>query len=466
MRNRFAAVILLSAFAARSTVAPAAGRVGQAAKLAGTVVDESTRRPIAGLRVTVGAQTATTDAEGRFVLRGVSDVYDVVVADADGSSVSLYRGLRRRDPALVHKPRSGSEAEMHRGAVRGTLAGGGGPYPMTSGDAYVAFFSPESAEKVRLQNIDAKSYSGRPIQNGPAYGPIEAHWIGRSSVKGVLMALRSRPGAKDTAGTIEQINLPPAAADASFWFAKRDVTLTSAQASTADLDLEPVTSGLLTGEVRPPNGVRVTQLQAYYAFPFPGATIALPSDQRRLPRFDYPVPDLRRQGGTLCVVAFCGDTGRWIWGRRCGLAPGDPVSLPLAEPPTLSSPAAGSAIVPGMRFAWTSAAPGIYEIKLEPTWTLPSRPRIHLYTAEIETTWPDLRALGVAFPEGGAKYTITVGRLGPYATMDEATGAEGLCAQMAPAQWQSYTHPLDLTVPGAPSSVRSNLTTGPCLRTR
>src|SRR3977135_4512914 len=59
----------------------------------GTVVDLVTGRPLAARQVVVGSRKATTDASGRFAIGGVSPVYDAIVVDPDGTTVSLYERL-------------------------------------------------------------------------------------------------------------------------------------------------------------------------------------------------------------------------------------------------------------------------------------------------------------------------------------------------------------------------------------
>src|SRR5262245_48088047 len=94
--------------------------------ISGTVLERSWLRPLAGRIVVAGGRWTTTDLEGRFVLDGVGPVYDVGVLDPDRSVLTLYEGVSRRDPVLVHEPSpQGSGRQNDQQAlVGGTLSGG------------------------------------------------------------------------------------------------------------------------------------------------------------------------------------------------------------------------------------------------------------------------------------------------------------------------------------------------------
>ena len=60
---------------------------------------------------------------------------------------------------------------------------------------------------------------------------------------------------------------------------------------------------------------------------------------------------------------------------------------------------------------------------------IPSRatPSIRVLTASANAVWPDLSRIGVPFPQG-AGYQCGVTGLGPFATIDDAIGPDGLGA--------------------------------------
>jgi len=92
------------AVAARE-VAPA---TPQSPRIQGRVLDIRSLSPLAGRIILVGDQRTTTEEDGRFTLDAVPPFYDLFVAEADRSMVSIYEHLSRRDPLVVHEPRLGS----------------------------------------------------------------------------------------------------------------------------------------------------------------------------------------------------------------------------------------------------------------------------------------------------------------------------------------------------------------------
>jgi hypothetical protein len=54
----------------------------------------------------------------------------------------------------------------------------------------------------------------------------------------------------------------------------------------------------------------------------------------------------------------------------------------------------------------------------------PSNPSIYVYTTDPGATWPDLAA--APFPRSTASYGWSVEALGPYGSMDEAAGPQGI----------------------------------------
>jgi hypothetical protein len=69
----------------------------------GAVVD-GWGRPIAGRKIVLGGRSTVSDESGEFTVDGVGARYDVIVGDPDGATVTVYRGLSRRDPRLAHSP--------------------------------------------------------------------------------------------------------------------------------------------------------------------------------------------------------------------------------------------------------------------------------------------------------------------------------------------------------------------------
>jgi len=92
--------------------------------------------------------------------------YDAVVIEPDRATASVFRGLRRRDPLLVHRGRDKAEGK-HVTDIVGTLSGGG---PLETGDhVVVAFFSPEASamDLPAAQPLRDRSGKRAQIRQGP-----------------------------------------------------------------------------------------------------------------------------------------------------------------------------------------------------------------------------------------------------------------------------------------------------------
>ena len=72
-----------------------------AGAISGIVVNHQGVR-LPGQIVAVGGRRTTSDGEGRFSLADVPATYDLIVAKPDGDLVTIYQGISRRDPRVVH----------------------------------------------------------------------------------------------------------------------------------------------------------------------------------------------------------------------------------------------------------------------------------------------------------------------------------------------------------------------------
>ncbi len=94
-------------------------------------------------------------------------------------------------------------------------------------------------------------------------------------------------------------------------------------------------------------------------------------------------------------------------------------------------------------FSWTRFDGGVHELSLEAQHPSRATPSIYVLTAATSTTWPDLTSIGIPFP-GGATYECAIGGLGPYATLDDALGADGLSATMPTEARRSNSRPIQV----------------------
>jgi hypothetical protein len=388
-----------------------------ASAVAGVVVSWSTGRPLPSRTVWIDGQTAVTDDAGRFALGPVAATYDAIVGDPDGLVYSVYRGLTRRDPLLAH---AGAPPLSRSASVNGDVSGGA-EYPLTGQNVvFVNFFSPQSN---RFSPIGGMLTT---LETGPGYGPMTLQWDGPSSIAGELTALAffQQPDGGSSA-----------------WFVQQPLTLQDGQAAFSNLALTPVTrSRHVSGSITLPPGLAVGQKEIFYRLPIVDAALDVPVPLS--PKFNDDIPDLTDTGATLCVraVAVPGSATA----MRCP-ASGDSAdfSITVQAPPALSSPAAGATVRADTPFAWSAFDSGVYLLELDAVPYSAATPAVYLFTAGTSVTWPDLSALGVSFPAGG-EYECTIAGLGPYASMDDAAGPNGVGAPFPTELRRSFTDPIEI----------------------
>jgi hypothetical protein len=388
--------------------------------VSGTVVDFATSRPLAQRTVSVGGKNAMTDAKGQFTLTSVPSTYDAVVTDPDGTTISIYQRLSRRDPLLPH---NSLPARATNSAILGGDVSGGGNYPLATTDSVdVYFFSEETDNQFSIGH-------GLPAGlDGPGYGPISLSWEGADAISGRLMALGNFEAAGD--------------AGASTWFLDRPLTLRNGQMPFVNVALAPVmNTGHITGAIQVPAGSRLVSRGAFYRLPITHALIAIPSVQGQSHSFDDVVPDLSTLGGELCVRAN-GTPGNAI-SQRCGVSLGatQDITLTLQPPPSFLTPSSGAAIAKDTRFSWTAFRNGVHLLELESVSPSSRAPRIYVFTSATSVAWQDLSVFGISFP-GAAKYRITIAGIGPYSSMDDALAPSGFAASATAELRQSYSYPL------------------------
>jgi hypothetical protein len=160
-------------------------------------------------------------------------------------------------------------------------------------------------------------------------------------------------------------------------------------------------------------------------------------------------PDLSPFGISWCT--FAREWNPYIRTRRdrCGGSLTTPVSLYLKAGPKFLAPKRNTPASPGLKFAWSSVAGGIYELELvgaAADRSTPAPPRIAIYTSATSEQWPDLSALGLSFPTPRARYDATITARGPFATLDEATGPDGLTARARRDAWWGMSQELPIPV--------------------
>jgi hypothetical protein len=135
---------------------------------------------------------------------------------------------------------------------------------------------------------------------------------------------------------------------------------------------------------------------------------------------------------------------------QCQVEDGASLSMAPQPAPTWIEPADLAVWSKRLRFAWTPVDHGVYRLELSVGTPTPQTPSVDVYTAETTATWPDLSPLGVALPNGSAEYRVGIVGLGPYASMDEATGSAGLGAIAPKESRASFSEERRLIVPPEP----------------
>ncbi|MGO9875177.1 MAG: hypothetical protein ACLPVY_15395 [Acidimicrobiia bacterium] len=388
--------------------------MGQDAGLVvGTVVDRMTTRPLAGRTVVVGGTRVATGPDGSFRLAAPSIPYNAVVVEPDGSSVSVVLGLSRLDPTLVHTPSGTANNSTAAVQVSPTLsfsASSAPPGPAASGRVYA--FS-NAADNWTTLDVGA--------DGGLTCAPIGLSWLGGGEMTGDLVGLLD-PSNADAGGSW-------AAGQAQF-------ALVSGQGVDVALPLSEVPSLTVSGQTALPPGYFLTRRDVSYRWPIVHAFVSVLSDPTPASTFEYTVPDVTSLGGVLCLEADAAPGT--IATRVCGasLAPSSP-PMQLQAAPEFSTSISGTSVPASGSWSWTTYDNGVYAIQIESDVAGPAAPDILILTANTTINWPDLERLGVPFTPGSG-YAVTLGGLGPYSSIDDACGPNGLGNPFPEEQRWSY----------------------------
>jgi hypothetical protein len=396
------------------------GDSGDPLTLRGVLLDYATKRPLVGRRLLVRQKHTTSDAKGRFQLDGVSESYDLVITEANGSVVSIYQGLTRRDPVVLHRPYAFGVEGDRSSWVRGMLSKPGNE-PLTETDsASVQFFSPLADARIVL--------GGQTPPFGPDY-ELFVQWSGAADLKGTVFARGTFAGA---------------GGDAEPFFAMQQLELESGEAAMLDLELSPIERGKVGGSVSAPADAALTQIEEYFRLPLPNAVLAVNDASTSTSSFEHEVDDLRAAGGTLCVAALGTGNGS-LRTERCGIELGTTdVSLELQSPPVLSEPDPREPLDSESQFSWTAFDDGVHRLALETSVPTASSPNLYVYTAATSVTWSSLAELG-APAQPSTHYTCTVSGFGPFSGLDDAAALDGLGSLVPTEQRTSESAPVELT---------------------
>ena len=396
----------------------------QAGPITGTVVDGA-GKPLPDQIVAVGGERTTSDGEGRFTLPHIPAGYDLVIASPDHSRAIVYQDLGRCDPVVTHEtPRRDARAHAHTAKVDVTVTGG---EPAKS-SWHVHFSSPRADADLLIRGLAPDSAG---VVNA---GTLAIEWDGAETVTGVVMALLM----KDQPSTLTP------------WFAQQQVTVRAGETAHVRLALAKVPVVMRpAGKVTQPDGVPPFDPEYHEHFSVPGSGRALHSTFASR-RAAFAVPDLRAFGIELCAEAF--QWNPYFRGHRtqCGVDPAQGAVLALPPAPSFSSPAWDTPATPGMRFSWSPQPGAVYRLMLATVGRKPTaaHPQIDIYTSRTTASWPDLSAVGIAFPTTLTYYGVTIAALGPYASTDDvAAPREPAVPRRRPSdRWSSESQELGVPV--------------------
>jgi hypothetical protein len=409
--------------------------------------------------VAVGGRRTTTNGEGRFSLADVPATYDLIVAKPDGDLVTIYQGISRRDPRVVHTALH-ERAPDHRAQIVGSLAGG----EWTGTSALITFTS----ARARPVNFpDSARWKAAGAGRGE-YGPIIVPWSGADTIEVQVVALlRNTP---ETPGT------KPTALSA--WFATKRLTLHAGE--TATVDLEPGKVPVVRR--RFPRIVKQSETHPYHDifaysenYEIPGnghvffvepggknseSPAHFPKD---LTTWDREVADLSAFGLRLCGEAEEYDPWLHTSTRLCDFAPDEARTMTLPAPPSFSAPARGAKATGEMKFAWSAVPNAVYRVSLDPLRPDggnfnskieigKTNPRMVVFTTQTTVSWPDLAGLGIPWGKKRVGHVASLAVMGPFLSMDELV-APGLEAVAPRERWESESDCLNLVIPGDGGSV-------------
>jgi len=384
----------------------------------------------------IGDQRTTTQVDGSFAFENVPGIYDLAVLDAKRDVVTIYRGLTRRDPLLVHggAPETLDEYRAaHSAKLFGSFTVGGGP--LASAAATLGFFSPALTA---VGEPCAATASGAPCD------PLALYWNGPATLEGeaVAIAVEDRgPRAADSSRSSQAL---------SGWAGRGPFTVAPSQAPTVGLALARMPARRVRGDFRAPAGHEVSTLIEFYRLPLLGGEIPLRRfDREGLRGLDDELPDLGGVGASLCVTALSDGDGT-ASATRCGVG-ADPITLTLEAPPRLMAPANQAAFEPDTAITWSRFSGGVQVLELLGAGPAADRPDVTVYTMETTASWQrELAEARVAFPKGCSIYQMTAGEYGPFRSMDDAFGPAGL-GTFVPAEMRwSRSPPIAVTVPRWP----------------
>ncbi|WP_018467195.1 hypothetical protein [Calidithermus timidus] len=247
---------------------------------------------------------------------------------------------------------------------------------------------------------------------GPAYGPLNAQWLGPDSTSGNVYALQWQfdPGT----------NLPIDYKG----FGSKALTLSDGGAfNNQNVTLGSLAEDNLSGSVTVPAGYALNQRRVNLRVA-PGSGTTLLADASAATSFSYVTP--RIAGATLSLVAAASSGARLSVAWKTGVATNaSGVGVSLTAAPGLTVPvnnATGVTINTDFQTTGFSGGVNVFYFR----HLAGSNPDIYVITTANTTKIPDLSAIGLGLPTSGAvSYSWQVIGVAPFTSTDLAAGSGG-----------------------------------------
>ena len=353
-------------------------------------------------------EPATIGRDGEFSFDHVPAQYELWVDHEGEAPVTVYRGLTRRDPVIIHSPSFVTSLdEPQRKTTISGIVRGDFPFPIERGHAMSLYFFSEHAT--------GRWGMGQMGQSlGPRFGRMIVAWNGPSSVSGTLLALGTHFGSAEHLGEA--------------FLSRRPLRISDGGEAIEELALERLPTGRIAGEIK----TRLYGTNGYLAFRLSGNRGEIGLDCKLKPgRYGCSVPDFSALGGEYCMSLVDGAVsgGRT---QQCGGKIGmENFSLQLEPAPQLRPLDNPGFVHANTVLSWSGDEHAVYSVKIRPDVMK------HVKWFELEVffvgprlAWPGLADYGIEVA-AGQKYKVQIARHYPYKSLDEMATLQGPVSPMA-----------------------------------
>jgi hypothetical protein len=380
-----------------------------AGAISGRVID-SQWQAVANAVVSIGAEATQSDATGAFTLGAPAGAYDIAVLTTTSAGAKhgySFQGLTRHDPTLQLIADGAGVASAR---VTGSVT-------WAAGATSAVVFTDLGATAVAQSNETVGFNSSSTTYVDTAY------WLGPQTIAATAYALEW----SSTGGVY-------------YSYAPGSINLSNGGSATFDVGAGTLAgSGQLAPTIAVASGYALSFTYLYFRPQGAGVSAPFLKDTSASSTPFYATPDV--PGATLAICARQTDVD-----DDAGTTPADagPVVAPYGDAcvaqlaatssPAIALPAAPTLIDPptsgvstSTTFSWNASATTgvVYSAAFTPVGVTATS--FYLLVAGTSTRIPDLSSLGASLPSG-VTYSVAVTAVGPFSSVDAATGASGYYA--------------------------------------